>query len=113
MLTEPTREKLKALRLDAFAAAWLAQQQDPALAAVPFDEPRSTPQNRPCVDGSKPAKEVGGVETGFGAIAGGPPWASRGGCRWGRMRKEPHGLVRRVGVLHPARGCNGLCVRRL
>jgi DNA replication protein DnaC len=38
MLTEPTLEKLKALRLDAFAAAWLAQQQDPALATVPFDE---------------------------------------------------------------------------
>src|SRR5438132_5918097 len=38
MLTEPTLDKLKALRLDAFAAAWRAQQQDPALAAVPFDE---------------------------------------------------------------------------
>src|SRR5207244_2104654 len=38
MLTEPTLEKLKALRLDAFAAAWLTQQQDPALTAVPFDE---------------------------------------------------------------------------
>src|SRR2546428_9366878 len=38
MLTEPTLEKLKALRRDALAAAWLAQQQDPALAAVPFDE---------------------------------------------------------------------------
>src|SRR5207302_8895857 len=38
MLTEPTLEKLQALRLDAFAAAWRAQQQDPALAAVPFDE---------------------------------------------------------------------------
>jgi DNA replication protein DnaC len=38
MLTEPTLEKLKALRLDAFAAAWLAQQQDPTLATVPFDE---------------------------------------------------------------------------
>src|SRR6266481_2892310 len=38
MLTEPTLEKLKTLRLDAFAAAWLAQQQDPALGAVPFDE---------------------------------------------------------------------------
>jgi IstB-like ATP binding protein len=36
--TEPTLEQLKALRLDAFAAAWLAQQQDPALAAIPFDE---------------------------------------------------------------------------
>src|SRR5213594_801430 len=38
MLTEPTLEKLKVLRLDALAAAWCAQQQDPALAAVPFDE---------------------------------------------------------------------------
>ena len=38
MLTEPTLEKLKALRLDALAAAWCAQQQDPALGTVPFDE---------------------------------------------------------------------------
>ena len=38
MLTHPTLEKLKALRLDAFATAWQAQQQDPALTAVPFDE---------------------------------------------------------------------------
>jgi len=38
MLTPPTLEKLKALRLDAFAAAWQAQQQDPPLSAVPFDE---------------------------------------------------------------------------
>src|SRR5262249_61765585 len=43
MLTHPTLEKLKALRLDAFAAAWQAQQQDPALAAVPFDEPLGLP----------------------------------------------------------------------
>src|SRR5258706_11909847 len=38
MLTHPTVEKLKALRLDALATAWQAQQQDPALSAVPFDE---------------------------------------------------------------------------
>jgi len=38
MLTHPTLEKLKALRLDALATAWQAQQQDPALNAVPFDE---------------------------------------------------------------------------
>src|SRR5437899_2365517 len=38
MLTEPTLEKLQALRLAAFATAWQAQQQDPALTAVPFDE---------------------------------------------------------------------------
>lgn len=38
MLTHPTLEKLKALRLDALATAWQAQQQDPALSAVPFDE---------------------------------------------------------------------------
>ena len=38
MLTEPTLEKLKALRLDALAATWRAQHQDPALATVPFDE---------------------------------------------------------------------------
>ena len=50
MLTEPTLEKLKALRLDAFAAAWLAQQQDPALAAVPFDERRLEERRLICSD---------------------------------------------------------------
>jgi DNA replication protein DnaC len=38
MLTEPTREKLVALRLDAFATAWQAQQQDPASHDLGFDE---------------------------------------------------------------------------
>ena len=38
MLTEPTLEKLKALRLDAVAAAWVAQQQDAATSALSFDE---------------------------------------------------------------------------
>ena len=38
MLTEPTLEKLKALRLDALAAAWLAQQQDEASTGLTFDE---------------------------------------------------------------------------
>jgi DNA replication protein DnaC len=38
MLTEPTLEKLKALRLDAMAAALLAQQQDPRLGDVAFDD---------------------------------------------------------------------------
>ena len=38
MLTESTLEKLKALRLDAVAAAWVAQQQDAATSALSFDE---------------------------------------------------------------------------
>jgi DNA replication protein DnaC len=38
MLTEPTLEKLKALRLDAFARAWSEQHQDPALDKLSFDE---------------------------------------------------------------------------
>lgn len=38
MLSEPTLEKLRALRLDAFAAAWQAQQQDPASHDLAFDE---------------------------------------------------------------------------
>lgn len=38
MLNEPTLAKLKAFKLDAFAAAWLAQQRDPAVAALAFDE---------------------------------------------------------------------------
>ena len=38
MLTEPTLEKLRALRVPAFAAAWQAQQQDPALTGLAFDE---------------------------------------------------------------------------
>jgi len=38
MLNEPTFEKLKALRLPALAAAWQAQQHDPALGDLGFDE---------------------------------------------------------------------------
>ena len=38
MLTDPTVDRLKTLRLDAFAAAWLLQQQDPALTPLGFDE---------------------------------------------------------------------------
>jgi DNA replication protein DnaC len=38
MLPDPTLEKLKALRLDAFAAAWQAHQQDPAMSDLGFDE---------------------------------------------------------------------------
>ena len=38
MLTEPTMEKLRTLRLDTFAAAWLEQQQNPDLQTLAFDE---------------------------------------------------------------------------
>ena len=38
MLTEPTMEKLKSLRLDALAAAWSEQQRKPDLAKLGFDE---------------------------------------------------------------------------
>jgi len=38
MLSEPTMEKLKALKLDAVAAAWVEQQRDPKYAALAFDE---------------------------------------------------------------------------
>jgi len=38
MLTEPTVEKLEIMRLAAMASAWLAQQKDPALGALSFDE---------------------------------------------------------------------------
>jgi hypothetical protein len=38
MLNEPTLEKLKSLRLDAMAAAWLAQQKDPGAGHLDFDE---------------------------------------------------------------------------
>jgi DNA replication protein DnaC len=38
MLTDPTLDRLRQLRLDAFAATWQAQQQDPALTALAFDE---------------------------------------------------------------------------
>ena len=38
MLTAPTTDKLKALRLDAMAAAWAAQQQEAALSQLSFDE---------------------------------------------------------------------------
>jgi DNA replication protein DnaC len=38
MLNEPTLNKLKALRLGAFAEAWLAQQADPESPSLGFDE---------------------------------------------------------------------------
>ena len=38
MLNEPTVEKLKAMRLDALAAAWLEQKQKPDLAKLAFDD---------------------------------------------------------------------------
>jgi DNA replication protein DnaC len=38
MLTTPTLDRLHGLRLDAFATAWQAQQQDPAVATLGFDE---------------------------------------------------------------------------
>lgn len=38
MLTAPTTEQLRALKLDAMAAAWAAQQQDAALSQLSFDE---------------------------------------------------------------------------
>ncbi len=38
MLTAPTLEKLHALRLAAFATAWEAQQADPTVASLGFDE---------------------------------------------------------------------------
>jgi DNA replication protein DnaC len=38
MLTQPTLDKLKALRLPAFAAAWEAQHADPQVTTLSFDE---------------------------------------------------------------------------
>ncbi len=38
MLTAPTMEHLQALKLDAMAAAWTAQQQQADLTALAFDE---------------------------------------------------------------------------
>lgn len=38
MLNEPTVTKLKSMRLDALAAAWQAQQQQPDVAKLAFDE---------------------------------------------------------------------------
>lgn len=38
MLTQPTADKLKALRLAAFATAWEAQHADPQVSALSFDE---------------------------------------------------------------------------
>lgn len=38
MLTQPTVEKLKSMRLDALAAAWAAQQKDSQFAGLGFDE---------------------------------------------------------------------------
>lgn len=38
MLTQPTMEKLQALHLNAFAAAWLEQQKNPDVLTMSFDE---------------------------------------------------------------------------
>ena len=38
MLTHPTLDKLKALKLPALAAAWSAQQQDASMSSLSFDE---------------------------------------------------------------------------
>jgi DNA replication protein DnaC len=38
MLTEPTMDKLRALKLTAMAAAWASQQADPRIEALTFDE---------------------------------------------------------------------------
>lgn len=38
MLTEPTKEKLYAMRLTAMAAAWMEQQQNPQSSELSFDE---------------------------------------------------------------------------
>lgn len=38
MLNQPTLEKLKSMNLDSLAAAWLAQQQDPQVTSLSFDE---------------------------------------------------------------------------
>ena len=48
--------------------------------------PRSTPQNRPVIDGSKPATGVGGVETGCSYRARSPRRKS-GGARVARGEK--------------------------
>ncbi len=64
--------------------------------------PRSTPQNRPYVDGSKPANGVGGVETRLGTTACGPPTARCGGWAVRQESKSAHAVVRRVS--RPAAG---------
>ena len=38
MLNEPTLEKLKTMRLEGLAAAWLEQQQQPNASELSFDE---------------------------------------------------------------------------
>ena len=38
MLTEPTLEKMKTMRLDGMAAAWVEQQQQPSTTQLSFDE---------------------------------------------------------------------------
>ena len=38
MLNETTLERLKALNLDTLAEAWLKQQAEATMAAIPFDE---------------------------------------------------------------------------
>ena len=38
MMTEPTIEKLRALKLYAMTTAWILQRTDPSMSELPFDE---------------------------------------------------------------------------
>ena len=38
MMTEPTIEKLRALKLYAMTTAWILQRTDPSMGELPFDE---------------------------------------------------------------------------
>jgi len=38
MMTEPTLEKLRQLKLYTIAATWISQRQDPSMAELSFDE---------------------------------------------------------------------------
>src|SRR5438093_12074969 len=96
------------LLADAYASGLPYPEGDLRARQFPRMYPRSTPQNRPYVDGSKPANGVGGVETRLGTTACGPPTARCGGWAVRRESKSPHAVVRRVVVPRPARGCNGL-----
>jgi hypothetical protein len=67
------------------------------------ESPRSTRQNRPGVDGSKPATGVGGVGTAWVPL----PHALRLRQAVGRgrpERRDPHGCVRRVSRLEAGAG---------
>jgi hypothetical protein len=53
MMTEPTVEKLRALKLYAMTTAWILQRTDPSMSELPFDERLALPVSARSCMGSR------------------------------------------------------------